>query len=102
MNHINNNEGSDSSVSKMSASSERDESERLCHHLPMLVDTFVNKSVCRDIAASIGCKFPIRSNEPEKLTYYMECIAEYGFEHIIFIGEMIYGIVFLDCYGRVF
>ncbi|RIA87840.1 hypothetical protein C1645_827202 [Glomus cerebriforme] len=101
-NHKNNNSDSNGIVSKMSTSSDRDESERLRHHLPMVVDSFVNEPVRRDIATSIGCKLPIRSDEPEKLTYYMMCVAKYGFEHIIFIGEMIYGIVFLDCYGRVF
>jgi hypothetical protein len=32
--------------------------------------------------------------------FYTECIAEFGFEHIIVIGEMDYGLLFLDCYGN--
>ena len=32
----------------------------------------------------------------------MECVAEFGFNHIIIIGELDYGMVFLDCYGRLF
>ena len=30
------------------------------------------------------------------------CIKEFGFDHIIIIGEHENGLLFLDCYGRVF
>jgi len=29
-------------------------------------------------------------------------VQEFGFDHIILIGKRDYGILFLDCYGRVF
>ena len=34
--------------------------------------------------------------------FYMETIKQYGFDHIIIIGERYDGLLFLDCYGRVF
>ncbi|RGB43343.1 hypothetical protein C1646_749915 [Rhizophagus diaphanus] len=82
--------------------SERVESKGLGYDLSMVVDTFVDESVRRNLASSIWCDLSINSSDPEKLSYYYECVAEFGFNHIIVIGEMLYGLLFLDCYGRVF
>ncbi|PKY50377.1 hypothetical protein RhiirA4_406420, partial [Rhizophagus irregularis] len=38
----------------------------------------------------------------EELNIYIEEVMEYGFDHIIIIGEQDCGILFLDCFGRVF
>ena len=33
--------------------------------------------------------------------YFYE-VQEFGFNHIILVGKRDYGIIFIDCYGRVF
>ena len=38
----------------------------------------------------------------EGLIYYIEEVKRFGFDHIIIIGELHYGMLFLDCFGRVF
>ena len=47
--------------------------------------------------------FEILDGDPKELIYYITSIAEFGFDHIIIIGETYdSGLIFLDCYGRVF
>uniref|UniRef100_U9U1Q9 Uncharacterized protein n=1 Tax=Rhizophagus irregularis (strain DAOM 181602 / DAOM 197198 / MUCL 43194) TaxID=747089 RepID=U9U1Q9_RHIID len=41
-------------------------------------------------------------NDPRELIYYINRVAEFGFNHIIIVGETEYGMIFIDCYGRVF
>lgn len=46
---------------------------------------------------------PYDSRDPKEFTEftdYMESVAEFGFNHIIIIGEIDYGMVFMDCYSR--
>ncbi|RGB40465.1 hypothetical protein C1646_687788 [Rhizophagus diaphanus] len=90
------------SMSILREASGRVESNGLGGSSYMLVDTFVDESVRRNIASSIRCDLPANSCDPEMLNHYYECVAEFGFNHIIVIGEMLYGLLFLDCYGRVF
>ncbi|GBC26239.2 hypothetical protein GLOIN_2v1480847 [Rhizophagus irregularis DAOM 181602=DAOM 197198] len=40
--------------------------------------------------------------DPRELIYYINRVAEFGFNHIIIVGETEYGMIFIDCYGRVF
>ena len=47
-------------------------------------------------------KLKILDVDPKELTYYIKCIAEFYFSHIIIIGETNCGVIFLDCCGRVF
>ncbi|RGB24204.1 hypothetical protein C1646_773411 [Rhizophagus diaphanus] len=47
-------------------------------------------------------KFKILDVDPKELTYYIKCIAEFCFDHIIIIGETNCGVIFLDCCGHVF
>ncbi|RGB43485.1 hypothetical protein C1646_661403 [Rhizophagus diaphanus] len=68
----------------------------------MVVDTFANEQICRQVASTLGYELPIDSRDPKKLTCYMKQIAEFRFNHIIVIGEIDYGMVFMDCFGRVF
>ncbi|RIA86435.1 hypothetical protein C1645_829301 [Glomus cerebriforme] len=87
------------SMLQISARNENDSSPSISDNLSILVDTFENKS---RIATFIGRKI-LTNSEPEDLTAeYIECIAEFGFNHIIIIGEVDFGIIFLDCYERVF
>ena len=49
--------------------------------------------------------FPLHSRDPKEFiesTDYLESVAEFGFNHIMIIGEIDYGMVFMDCYGRLF
>ena len=74
-----------------------DESTSCCDNDAILVDTFEDKF---RIATSTTLK--ILDGDPKELIYYITCVAEFGFNHIIIIGETYDGLVFLDCYGRVF
>ncbi|CAI2165217.1 7176_t:CDS:2 [Funneliformis geosporum] len=53
------------------------------------------------VASSIGIEIQ-NERPPEDLVDYMEYVKWYGFDHIIIIGEVYCGLLFLDCYGRVF
>ncbi|GBC44441.2 uncharacterized protein OCT59_014494 [Rhizophagus irregularis] len=66
----------------------------------ILVDAF-GKSGRSRIGAFIGFKI-LKDSDPKELTSYITSVSEFGFNHIIIIGEIYSGIVFLDCYGRVF
>jgi len=93
--------GCDGSMYKMSEGSEQNESKGL-GRVAMIVETFVDESVRRNITASVG-KNLYTNNDLEKLDYFYEWIAKFGFDHIIVIGKVLYaGLLFLDCYGRVF
>ncbi|RHZ78175.1 hypothetical protein Glove_166g272 [Diversispora epigaea] len=84
-------------MSQVRVCDEKDESPLRCDNTLILVDTFEDKS---RIATSINLK--ILDSDPKELIYYITCIAEFGFDHIIIIGETYDGVIFLDCYGRVF
>ncbi|RIA99381.1 hypothetical protein C1645_811635 [Glomus cerebriforme] len=90
------------SIYIMPEASKQVESKGLSGSLSMVVDTFVDESIRHNLASSIWCDLPTNSSDPKKLGYYYECVAEFGFNHIIVIGEMLYGLLFIDCYGRVF
>ncbi|CAG8655468.1 23998_t:CDS:2, partial [Gigaspora rosea] len=87
-------------MSQMSDRIEQDESLR--NSTLMVVDTFKDESSRRHLASSIGCELLVNSDDPKELTYYMTNVAQFGFDHIIIIGEIENGMIFLDCYGRVF
>jgi hypothetical protein len=72
-----------------------------CDNIPILVDTFENIEDRFRIASHIGFN-NILNSDPKGLIYYITCVAEFGFDHIIIIGEIEFGMIFLDCYGRVF
>ncbi|PKY48988.1 hypothetical protein RhiirA4_464766 [Rhizophagus irregularis] len=67
----------------------------------MLVEMIACESdICR-VSSSIG--FEIKIKVPlENLIVYIKRVKEYGFNHIIIIGELYCGMLFLDCYGRLF
>ncbi|RGB38640.1 hypothetical protein C1646_665222 [Rhizophagus diaphanus] len=41
---------------------------------------------------------PVLDSDPRELIYYINRV---GFNHVIIVGETEYGMIFLDCYGRV-
>ncbi|CAI2191530.1 3997_t:CDS:2 [Funneliformis geosporum] len=75
----------------------KNESSSCCNNPFILVDTFEDKS---RIATLINCE--VLDSDPKELVYYIKSVAEFGFNHIITIGETDSGIIFLDCFGRVF
>jgi hypothetical protein len=68
-----------------------------CNDPLILVDAFEDKS---RIASLID--YEVLDSDPKELIYYIRNVAKFGFDHIIIIGEIENGILFLDCYGRVF
>ncbi|RHZ59859.1 hypothetical protein Glove_360g20 [Diversispora epigaea] len=67
----------------------------------MIVEMITYKSDRKRIANSLNCK--LQGGDLPSCICYMEHVKEYyGFDHIIIIGELHAGILFLDCYGRVF
>ncbi|CAJ0749652.1 332_t:CDS:2 [Entrophospora sp. SA101] len=67
----------------------------------MIVEMIANKSDRKRVANSLNCK--LEPGDFSGCICYMEQVKEYyGFDHIIIIGELHAGILFLDCYGRVF
>ncbi|CAB5361342.1 hypothetical protein RhiirA1_427267 [Rhizophagus irregularis] len=92
-------------VSIMSNCGKNDVSPQGCSDSLMVVETFVREQDRRRMALTFGYDLPFGSRDPKKLfelTDYMERVAEFGFNHIIVIGEVDYGMVFMDCYGRLF
>ena len=78
-----------------------------CNNSHMVVETIMKSNRC-DIANSFGYKLHDDNQEDyiryikEELIGYIEEVKEYGFDHIIIIGKLYYGMLFLDCFGRVF
>ncbi|RGB40500.1 hypothetical protein C1646_753222 [Rhizophagus diaphanus] len=72
-----------------------------CNNRRILVDTFESKSDRYNVATFIGCD-QLTDRDPKIFTFYISNVAEFCFDHIIIIGEVNYGILFLDCFGRVF
>src|SRR5207244_826925 len=90
------------SMSEMPECVEDDVPKPGCENNFMVVDTFASEQVRRRVALFVGYRLPIDGHEPKQLIYDMECVARFGFSHIIFIGEYEYGMLFMDCFGRVF
>ncbi|CAI2194225.1 10660_t:CDS:2, partial [Funneliformis geosporum] len=85
------------SMSQVPVCEKTDGTASRCRDTSMLVDKFEDIS---RIATLL--KFEILDEDPKELTYYITCIAKFYFDHIIIIGETNCGVIFLDCYGRVF
>ena len=93
------------SVSILSDGGKDDDLLQGCSDSFMVIDTFVNEQDRRKIALSFGYDLSYDSCNPKELievTNYMERVAEFNFNHIIVIGEIDYGMIFIDCYGRLF
>src|SRR5207248_1497871 len=82
-------------VYKVSEGNGLHESSPALNNSIMVVEKIKNECNRRRIATSV--ERSILSKEPD-LTYYMEGIKEFGFNHIIIVGERDDGMLFLDCY----
>ncbi|CAB4392247.1 unnamed protein product [Rhizophagus irregularis] len=93
------------SVSIMSNCGKNDVFPQGCSDSFIVVETFVKEQDRWRMAFTFGYDLPFGSRNPKKLfelTDYIERVAEFGFNYIIVIGEVDYGMVFMDCYGRLF
>ncbi|RIA79226.1 hypothetical protein C1645_746045 [Glomus cerebriforme] len=88
---------SPTTMSQVQLCKEKNENSSHCNDPLILVYTFEDNS---HIANLINYK--VYDSDPKELVYYINHVAEFGFNHIIIIGETDYGIIFLDCFGRVF
>jgi hypothetical protein len=94
-------------VCQVSASDEYDEVHGYCSNSQMVIDTIL-KSNRYHIANSTGFKLHDEDREDyfsyikEELIGYIEEVKGYGFDHIIIIRELNYGMLFLDCFSRMF
>jgi len=66
----------------------------------MLVEMIADKKDRKRVGNYLNCY--VEGGDPSTLICYMEIVKQYGFDHIILIGQRYAGILFLDCYGRVF
>jgi len=80
------------------------ESSKACNNSHMLVEKIKNEYDRHRVAASVSHDILSESKESDltDLIIDMEFIKRYGFNHIIIVGQLDYGILFLDCYGRMF
>jgi len=89
-------------MSHVSMDEKKDETQKDCK-IPknpfLTVEMIVNKLDRKHAAESLGRY--IENKNPD-YKFYLEDIKAYGFDHIIIIGECYDGILFLDCYGRLF
>src|SRR6266542_305297 len=90
------------SVYQMPDCVENDVRQQGCNNTLMVVDTFANEQLRHQVASTFGYELPNNSRDPIELICYMKPVAEFGFNHIIFIGEIHYGMIFMDCFGRLF
>ncbi|CAG8508600.1 7901_t:CDS:1 [Funneliformis caledonium] len=88
---------SQATMSQMQLCEEKNGRTSHCEDLLILIDTFEDKS---RIATLID--YEIFDSDLKELIYYIRRVAEFGFDHIIIIGETECKMIFLDCYDRVF
>ncbi|RUS16483.1 hypothetical protein BC937DRAFT_91155 [Endogone sp. FLAS-F59071] len=100
--HYFNHAARDDTVCSVPRNPPLDEPERPCDNHGLLVDTLVNDLDRYRVAADFGQALYPGGGAPETLIDEMKAVRDYGFDHIIVIGEFLYGMYFLDCYGRVF
>jgi hypothetical protein len=68
----------------------------------VVLDMFANESDCYRIANSLDIEIQSSDLQKNNIRLYAKEIALCGFNHIIVIGKTYCGLLFLDCYGRVF
>ncbi|CAG8657399.1 8336_t:CDS:2, partial [Paraglomus brasilianum] len=75
---------------------------------PPIVVEIVDSSNSSRVAISLGLDLHIETPQDaihyvkDDLICYIEEVRGYGFNHIIIVGQRYCGMLFLDCYGRVF
>ncbi|CAG8607803.1 3933_t:CDS:2 [Ambispora leptoticha] len=92
-------DGVQAPVHQVSEGSGEDEPHERGKNSLMVVEKFKNESDACRIAKSVSYEL---INKESSVDFYSKCIKMYGFNHIIIIEEHENGLLFLDCYGRVF
>ncbi|CAI2187405.1 13913_t:CDS:2, partial [Funneliformis geosporum] len=90
-------------MSQVPKSEKQDESQESCYNPKnplMIVEIIANKKDRKRVTNYLN--YDIERGDTSTCICYMEFIKMYGFDHIIIIGELDAGLLFLDCYSRVF
>ncbi|PKK63739.1 hypothetical protein RhiirC2_716766 [Rhizophagus irregularis] len=84
------------------------ESQGCCSNLSMVVEIMESESNRHQLAVAanqgpceVSSLTECMNAKSDYLSYFDE-VKNFGFNHIILIGKREYGIIFLDCYGRLF
>ncbi|RIA81906.1 hypothetical protein C1645_744178 [Glomus cerebriforme] len=99
--------GSHEPMHKMPEGGRLDESCRSRNSSPMVIEVIANEYERNLFASYVNHGYCEVSNlnciKPgSNLDFYVNTVQEFGFSHIILIGKRDFGIIFLDCYGRIF
>ncbi|GBC01558.1 hypothetical protein RclHR1_04230003 [Rhizophagus clarus] len=92
---------------KMPVDGQLNESCRERNSSPMVIEVIANKYE-RKLFASYVNHGPCEVSNLDciktgsDLDFYVTVVQEYGFNYIILIGKRDFGIIFLDCFGRIF
>jgi len=101
-------DGSEGPMPHVSGGSALVEPQAHRNNSPMVIDVIADESDRERIVDFVhmkidkGSDFTNCMKEGSLLNDFMKHIQKYGFDHIIIIAELEDGILFLDCYGRVF
>ncbi|RHZ86863.1 hypothetical protein Glove_43g10 [Diversispora epigaea] len=90
-----------SSMYQVSTTGGSDVLQECCNNSLMIVEMIASESDRLRVANSVGSTI-FNEHPLENHVTDMLLIKEYGFNHIIIIGERPCGILFLDCYNRAF
>ncbi|GES79534.1 hypothetical protein GLOIN_2v1471870 [Rhizophagus clarus] len=89
-------------TSSMSSVQGNNKFDLSCNNSSLVVEMIANKSDSDRVAASLHLKIESIDLRVDGISSYLMEIAMCGFNHIIIIGEIHCGLLFLDCYERVF
>ncbi|CAG8727900.1 7925_t:CDS:2 [Rhizophagus irregularis] len=84
------------------------ESQGCCSNLSMVVEIMESESNRHQLAVAANqgpCEVSSLTecmNAKSDYVSYFDEVKNFGFNHIILVGKREYGIIFLDCYGRLF
>jgi hypothetical protein len=88
--------------SSMSSLSDNNEFDTTCSNPSLVAEMIANESDRIRIATSLGIKIQSDDLQINSIRSYLMDVAQCGFNHIIIIGEFYCGLLFLDCFERVF
>jgi len=93
----------DSSVCPVSGDTEVDKTSCIDTNSPILVERLSDPDGCR-VAESLYLDLHVDTpeNTMKELQLYVMDVKQFGFNHIIVIGKRYLGMLFMDCFGRVF
>ncbi|RHZ89756.1 hypothetical protein Glove_11g78 [Diversispora epigaea] len=78
--------------------------KKTCNNSPIIVEKISESDSCR-VATSLCLDLQTedpQENTTKELQCYIAEVKQFGFNHIIIIGKRYCGMLFMDCFGRVF